>query len=418
MIINPITFGGGNAGDIIKPYAERSGTISLKDNKVSYVASSAFMGDYGWSSLLTEVSFPNCTTIGASAFFGCSMLSKAYFPNCTTLGSSYGNNSVFNSCFRLESLTLGVSNLSSAGWFQIYIGSLYSFPMFASGILFLSLANCSVITQNAFATGRTLKEVYMPNCTEIERNAFYYCENLSKVSYPLCSTLGDAAFLNCRMLSDVYLPLCTEIPDNCFAGCGFNSEHSFITGAITSIGSSGFNGCMNLNSINLLQCSSIGAYAFHSCALLSVDAPLINTILENTFDGNIISTVNIPSCVIIGSYAFAGNYVLESVNAPLVTTIESYAFQSCRARLQTLSFPHLLSIRSGAFSDCWNLISLYLLGGTVCKLQNGSCFTSTPIGGYSTSAGQYGSVYVPSSLLATYKAASYWKTISARIVGI
>lgn len=417
MIINPITFGGDNAGDIIKPYAERSGTISLKDNEVSYIASFAFSGAYGWGSLLTEVSFPNCTTIGASAFFECSMLSKAYFPNCTTLGGLYGNSAIFNSCFRLESLTLGVSNLS-AHWFQNYIGSLYSSPMLASGTLFLSLANCTTIPLFAFNNARTLKEVYMPNCTEMWSGAFAYCENLSKANYPLCFTLSNNAFYGCKMLSDVYLPLCTKIPDNCFAGCGLNSEHSFITGAITSIGTSAFNGCMNLNSINLLQCSFIGAYAFHNCNLLSVDAPLINTILESTFDGNMISTLNIPSCNIIGSYAFARNYVLESVNAPLVTTIESFAFQSCRAYLQTLSFPHLLSIRSGAFNDCWNLVSLYLLGGTVCKLQNGSCFLSTPIGGYSASAGQYGSVYVPASLLASYKAASYWKTISARIVGI
>jgi hypothetical protein len=45
-------------------------------------------------------------------------------------------------------------------------------------------------------------------------------------------------------------------------------------------------------------------------------------------------------------------------------------------------------------------------------------FDSTPIGGYSTSAGQYGSVYVPASLYNDFIVAENWSSISSRIVSV
>jgi hypothetical protein len=45
-------------------------------------------------------------------------------------------------------------------------------------------------------------------------------------------------------------------------------------------------------------------------------------------------------------------------------------------------------------------------------------FTSTPIGGYSAVAGQYGSVFVPASLLTAFQTATNWSSIASRIVGV
>jgi hypothetical protein len=51
-------------------------------------------------------------------------------------------------------------------------------------------------------------------------------------------------------------------------------------------------------------------------------------------------------------------------------------------------------------------------------LYASNAFSSTPIGGYSTSAGTYGSIYVPTSLLTSYKNATNWTYFSSRFVGI
>ena len=52
-------------------------------------------------------------------------------------------------------------------------------------------------------------------------------------------------------------------------------------------------------------------------------------------------------------------------------------------------------------------------------LTSTNTFASTPISTYTTSTGGvYGSIYVPDTLLDSYKAANNWKTYSARFVGL
>lgn len=56
---------------------------------------------------------------------------------------------------------------------------------------------------------------------------------------------------------------------------------------------------------------------------------------------------------------------------------------------------------------------------SVVSLGNINAFSSTPISGYTSSTGGvYGSIYVPASLLASYKAATNWVNYSDRIVGV
>ena len=66
--------------------------------------------------------------------------------------------------------------------------------------------------------------------------------------------------------------------------------------------------------------------------------------------------------------------------------------------------------------SCYNLISLNLAEVSSVPTLGTGAFTSTPIGGYSTSAGQYGSVYVPSSLYNDFLIAPNWSNISSRIL--
>jgi len=55
----------------------------------------------------------------------------------------------------------------------------------------------------------------------------------------------------------------------------------------------------------------------------------------------------------------------------------------------------------------------------VCTLSNINAFGSTPISNYTTSTGGvYGSIYVPASLVDSYKTATNWATYSNRITAI
>jgi hypothetical protein len=119
----------------------------------------------------------------------------------------------------------------------------------------------------------------------------------------------------------------------------------------------------------------------------------------------------------VGNYAFYSCTKLTTVSLQAATSIGSYAFRQC-SNLTTASFPAATLIRSGVFYACYNLKSLYLTGSSVCCLSHSNAFSSTPIGGYSTSAGTYGAIYVPTSLLTSYKTATNWTYFSSRFVGI
>lgn len=114
----------------------------------------------------------------------------------------------------------------------------------------------------------------------------------------------------------------------------------------------------------------------------------------------------------IGMNAFHNCSSLTTASFPNVTTISSSAFYRCSS-LTEASFPKAKSIGSQAFRNCTKLMSLYILASSVATLGP-SAFLSTPMS-LSTYTGSFGSIYVPASLVSSYKTATNWKSYSARI---
>ena len=255
--------------------------------------------------------------------------------------------------------------------------------------------NVSTIGKGAFAFCASLTTVSFPNCTTIGNSAFASCYSLTTVSFPNCTTIGGYAFANCSSLSAASFPSCTSIGNNAFVNCSSLTTASFPN--CTTIGNNAFYYCSSLTTVSFPNCTTIGNSAFYNCCR--------------------ISTVSFPNCATISIYAFYYCSSLTTVSFPNCTTIGGYAFASC-IRLTTVSFPSCTSIGNNAFLKCYNLISLYLTGSSYVSLSHSNAFSSTPIGGYSTSAKQYGSIYVPSSMLASYKTMTNWTYFSSRFVGV
>lgn len=143
-------------------------------------------------------------------------------------------------------------------------------------------------------------------------------------------------------------------------------------------------------------CSIVGNSAFRSCFHLSI--------------------ASFANCTTIGVQAFYQCSALSTISFPKCTTISSGAFYNCKT-LSQVSFPKCVSILgSNTFTYCSSLKSYYFMGTSVVTLANSSAFNSTTITN-STYLGTFGSIYVPTSLVATYKAAANWSYFSARIVG-
>ena len=355
--------------------------IAMRTISGDISGSASFVSDHAFKNCnsITTATFPSCTSIGTSAFYSCSYLTNISFPICTLISFS-----AFAYCDKLV---------------------VADFP------------SCSSIGTSAFTTCRSLTTANFPVCKSIASYAFNSCYKLSNISFPICSFIGSYAFrscyfssiefpscttisayafTNCSSLRTISFPMCTSIYVGAFGGCSKLTSASF--SLLSIISSSVFSCCSLLSIVNFSICTSIGAYAFYSCTSLM--------------------TISFPSCTIIGSYAFASCvYLRTNVNFPNCTIISAGAFQSCTS-LNTLSFSKVTSIESNAFNQCTRLCSFYLNGVSSVPTLGNYAFSSTPIGGYSAVAGQYGSIFVPSSLYNSFRTATNWATYSARMVSV
>ena len=208
----------------------------------------------------------------------------------------------------------------------------------------------------------------------------------------------------------------TEIEDS-FVTRTLSGEYT--NDRVASIGSSAFYCCSNLTSVSFQKAKSIGDWAFVNCySLTTASFPEATSIGNAAFQYcSSLTTISFPEATTIYASAFQGCDSLTTISFPEVLSIGNFAFRNC-SNLTLVSFQKAKSIGSYVFQNCTNLLSLYLLSSSRVSLAS-YAFLSTPIGGYTTSTGGvYGSVFVPESLLTTYKNATNWKLISSRIVGL
>ena len=101
----------------------------------------------------------------------------------------------------------------------------------------------------------------------------------------------------------------------------------------------------------------------------------------------------------IRQYSCAYCTSLQTINAPLVTTIGQQAFYGCTS-LTTIDFPSLINMDMMAFYSCSSLTTVYLRANQVCTAAN-SCLPAR--------SSQHINVYVPSGLISSYQTADVWK---------
>lgn len=249
------------------------------DQSISYSESVEIPTDISVSGVKYSV-----TSIGESAFNGCSGLTSVTIPNSVR---SIGNRA-FYGCLGLTSMTIPNSVTSiGSGAFQ----------------------RCSRLTL-----------VTIPNSvTSLGEYAFLYCSSLTSITIPNSVTsLGRSAFSGCSTLTSVTIGnSVTSIEDYTFERCSSLTSIT-IPNSVTSIGFHAFSGCSGLVSMTIPNSvTSIGSSAFSDCSGLkgihcqSVTPPHVNE--SSTF-----SKVNTNYCklyVPIGSketYAFAEGWRLFS----------------------------------------------------------------------------------------------------------
>lgn len=245
--------------------------------------------------------------------------------------------------------------------------------------------------------GCSIKNISLPNVITVANHCFYSSKNLISVSLPKCTemTVGNT-FNYCNQLKTVDIPLITKLGSQAFANCFSLVNIELLK--VTAIGVECFNGCSGLESVNLPQLKTAGNKAFIHCRkLVNIDLPNLTTIGEECFN----------SCS-----------VLESVNLPLLRSLRAQEFNNCKA-LKKIDLPSVTTLSSkysfgnyGPFSGCSALETVILRNNSVVTLQYSKIFADTLI------ASGTGYVYVPASLVDSYKTATNWVTIADQIRAI
>ena len=227
----------------------------------------------------------------------------------------------------------------------------------------LSLADALDIRVSCFRSDQAIKEVTGPNVASIYTCAFTSCNNLKTAYFPELTSVGAAAFMNCYSLSSIYAPKLKTINSNAFASCY----------ALQSVpGQENIETFYSMNAV------------FANCRALS---QVILPKLSGTIGANLFASCTSLSLVVLGNMTKA----------------------SC-------------SFGTGStFTGCSGLMSLYLLYSSICSAGYSTygvaLLSGTPMSN-STYTGDFGSIYVPASLLSQYQSSNYWSLFSARFVGL
>ena len=270
----------------------------------------------------------------------------------------------------------------------------------------------STVGSYAFTRADKLKSIDLPACTTIYSHAFESCASLTSVNLPVCKTIGDSAFYKCVNLVSIDLPACTTVEGmtyGAFESC--TSLTSVNLPVCKSLNKGVFHGCTSLTSVSLPACTTLSDGVFMNCSkLASVSLPVCTTLSGLVFSScKSLKSISLPACTTLSGSVFAYCSSLTSVSLPACTTLSGGVFAYCSS-LTSVSLPVCRYMQSNStFRNCTGLLSIYLLGSYVCTLTHSSAFYSA---GIKSTAG---SIFVPASLVSSYKTATNWTYFSNRI---
>ncbi len=241
-------------GDVAEIYKSNSeaispqptGTVaipaSLGGKPVTSLGASAFKG----CSELVGVAIPaSVTNIGASAFSGCSGLAGVVVPDgVTRIGGS-----AFLGCSGLASVVIppSVTNIGSSAFKDCDRLTSVTVPQYV----------CTRKIPTIFPSSyqAITNVVLLSDVTNIGSSAFKGCRALTELEIPNGVTnIGASAFSGCSGLVDVVVPDgVTRIGGSAFLGCG-GLASVVIPPSVTSIGASAFKDCDRLTRVVVPQC--------------------------------------------------------------------------------------------------------------------------------------------------------------------
>ena len=309
---------------------------------------------------LKSITLPNSiTSIGSTAFQNCTGLTNIIIPNSVT---SIGSSS-FWGCSNINNLILGtsVTNVGNAALFMCSKLTTVTLPASLSTIGGESFGNQWAVKEYIVdSNNQNFSSVNGVLFNKDKTTLILFPKNANTTTYAIpvtVSTIGDKAFQYSSVTSVSIPASLTTIVENAFGNCRSLTE--FVVDP-TNANFSTLNGCL--------------------------------------FNKN-------QSALIISPAGKKGNYTIPNT----VTSIRNYAFSGSTSLTSVVIGSSVSSIGSGAFVDCWNLISVSSARAIPLSFANPFVF-----GGMNNTKW---TLYVPVGSKADYLAADQWKDVPKIVEG-
>ena len=285
----------------------------IDGKKVTSIGYGAFKGEFNYEteqyeSNLISVTIPNSvTSIGNSAFCGCSSLTSITIPNSVT--------SIGDCAF---SETKWLENKQKENPLVIVNGILID-GRTCSGEVTIPNGVTRIVV-GAFRECTSLTSITIPNSvTIIGGEAFADCSSLTNITIPNSVIVNDddgeeytnGWFTGCEKLSSVKLSdNMSDIPPYTFSGCTNLKNITFPNG-VKAIHQHAFSDCLSLTSITIPDTVEFISYgAFDNCQnLTSVNLPnQLKAVFNEAFDCKNLKSITIPRSVENILYCAFGYY--------------------------------------------------------------------------------------------------------------
>ena len=199
-------------------------------------------------------------------------------------------------------------------------------------------AKCiNLCTNPAFKTlDNSSVEIIEPYAFQAERTSDYtFYMQLEKINLPACKTIGDYAFQGLynrwSTIAELNIPNVEKIGTAAFQYSLRKMHGTLALNKVTSIGGSAFQQS-GFSKISLPLITSLGSSVFDACFNLEeIDMPLLETITGNyCFQScNALRKINMPNLKTAGYYSFAYkrcHYTTEDFYFPNLETLNDYVF--------------------------------------------------------------------------------------------
>lgn len=166
----------------------------------------------------------------------------------------------------------------------------------------------------------------------------------------------------------------------------------YINNRVTYLKDRTFYKLTGMTSATFNSVTNLGMYIFESCTSLQ--------------------SISIPNATYLGTALLRGCSNLTHADFSNATNCGSYVFHNCTS-LTHVELPKLARMQPNFFNNCSALTTL-ILGktDTICTLDNINAFSGSGV------ESGTGYIYVPDSLVDSYKSATNWSTYASQIKGL